>query len=122
MSVQAVFQSVAAPTFVDALHYIEKGFLDGLAFRYDFNVVFPRHECEVVREWDCVICRRWHFYNFSPKLCEFLAHQFAVDEFGLDEWALTEYFCKRVGRVGRYLEQDFRDVLGLAHLRGCLWD
>lgn len=50
------------------------------------------------------------------------AHQFAVDEFGLDERALTEYFCKWVGRVGCYLEQDFRDVLGLAHLRGCLWD
>lgn len=56
-------------------------------------------------------------------VCEVIeAHQFAVDEFGLDERALTEHFCKRVGRVGCYLEQDFRDVLGLAHLRGCLWD
>ena len=38
-------ERMAAPTFVDTLHYIEKGFLNGLAFRYDFNVVFPRHEC-----------------------------------------------------------------------------
>ena len=72
MGVEAVFQSVAAPTFADALHNIEKGFLNGLAFRYDFNVMFPRHECEIVRERDGIISLRLDLNNFSPKLGEFL--------------------------------------------------